>query len=354
MSQKILIRTPNHLGDCVMALPMINETREAYPGSSVTVLTPEYLADLFEQNPAIDSILKISREHVHGLIGVVKIKEQISAHDFDIGFIMPPSFGAASAFKLAGVRERVGYIADGRRLLLSRPLPLPTPLNAHHRSELYFDLLRRASGMDLAYVTPKLFVNEADVKQAIELLRGFGIEPEHRYAVIAFRAVAESRRWGLINYAALSRVLVERFHTRIVLIGSKDDLSEGDELMDAAGCDGIVNLAGKTSLRETATITSRAALFIGNDSGPAHLAAAVATPLIVLSGADDPAETSPIASNKTVLYRDKLGCISCVKNKCPLNGEQHMLCMKEITLEMALEAATGILGENGNPADSPD
>ena len=141
MSQAIIIRTPNHLGDCVMSLPMVNETREAYPGSRVTVLTPEHLAELYESNPGVDHVLKIPTAHVHGLIGVMKIKDIIAPGSYDLGYILPPSFGAAAGFKLAGVKQRIGYIADGRRMLLTRPLPLPTPLNSSHRSETYFNLL---------------------------------------------------------------------------------------------------------------------------------------------------------------------------------------------------------------------
>ena len=101
--------------------------------------------------------------------------------------------------------------------------------------------------------------------------------------------------------------------------------------------------AGKTTLRETAALLSRARIFIGNDSGPAHLAAAVGVPLVVLSGADDPRETSPISSQKKLIYPDHIECISCVKNKCPLKGEHLMRCMKEISVEMVLAAVKELI-----------
>ena len=76
-----------------------------------------------------------------------------------------------------------------------------------------------------------------------------------------------------------------------------------------------------------------ASIFVGNDSGLAHLAAAVGTQLIVLSGADNPIETSPISDSKEVVYHDELDCISCVKNKCPLRGDRFMQCMKRISVD---------------------
>ena len=337
MAQNILIRTPNHLGDCIMALPMINETREAYPGSSVTLMVPENLVDLYDPNPAIDDIIKIPAEHVHGLIAVMKIKELIADRLFDIGLILPPSFGAAAGFKLGGVKHRIGYIADGRRLLLSKPLPLPTPLNAIHRSELYFNLLRRGAGVDLEYVHPKLFLNDEDIRQAVKLLDGFGIGGEDDYAVISFRAVAESRRWGTENYTELIKRIVSKYGIKVVLLGTDDDKKIGDGISDAAGAKEVKNLAGKTSIREAAAILSRAKFFVGNDSGPAHLAAAVGIPIIVLSGADDPGATSPMATTKRLIYQKDLECISCVKNRCPLKKDEFMQCMTKITVDMVTD-----------------
>jgi heptosyltransferase-2 len=345
MSKKILIRTPNHLGDCVMALPMINETHEAYPDSIVTVVTPDHLAAIFAGNPGIDHVLTIPTEHVHGLLSVFKIKDLIMPDDYDIGYILPPSFGAASAFKLAGIEERIGYIADGRRLLLTKALPLPTPLNSEHRSQIYFDLLRRASGASIDYVKPKLFLDEGDTEDSLNLLGGFGVGDDDSYAVVAFRAVAESRRWGTDKYSSLCTRLVNEFKLKVVLIGSAADAAVGDEIIATVADDNnaVVNLAGKTSLRELAAICSQADVFVGNDSGPAHLAAAVGAPLVVLSGADDPKETSPISSHKRLVYLDSLDCISCVKNKCELKDDAHMRCMTDISVDMVTSQISELL-----------
>jgi heptosyltransferase-2 len=343
MSQSIIIRTPNHLGDCVMSLPMVSETREAYPGSQVTVLTPEHLADLYESNPGVDHILKIPKEHVHGLISVMKIKDVIGHQGYDLGYILPPSFGAAAGFKLAGIKERIGYIADGRRMLLSRPLPLPTPLNSTHRSEIYFNLLRRGSGADLEFVRPKLFMNEQDQQNATRMLTRFDIDEADSFAVVAFQAVAASRRWGSENYTQAIKQIIARFGFKVILVGTADNAAVGNEIASTAGTNQVINLAGKTTLRELASLISRAQFFMGNDSGPAHLAAAVGAPLVVLSGADDPNETSPISPTKRLIYHKHLGCISCVKNVCPLKGERQMQCMVEISVEEVLTEITSLL-----------
>lgn len=337
MSKNVLIRTPNHLGDCIMALPMINEASELYPSAEITLLVPENLADLFTPNPVIDEIIKIPSKYIHGLIAITKIKDMISKKKYDVGYVLPKSYGAAASFTLAGIKERIGYISDKRRLLLTKPIVLPSPINSAHRSELYFNLLRRATGKEIEFVKPKLFLNDNDILNGRSLLLGFNVNDNDNYITIAFRAVAESRRWGQENYIELSKRIIAQYGYKIVLIGTENDKRDGNEIVESAGASGVINLAGKTSLRELASIISLSKLFIGNDSGPAHLAAAVGIPLIVLSGADDPLSTSPMSNNKSLIFLNNLECISCVKNKCPLKKEEYMRCMKGISVDMVLE-----------------
>lgn len=333
MSVKVLIRTPNHLGDCIMALPLINEAREVHPGSHVTVLTPESLSQLFSGNPGIDEIIPIPTAHVHGLIGVFKIKELIAKANYDVGYILPPSFGAASSFKLGGVKERIGYIADGRRLLLTRPITLSEPINSQHRSVQYFDLLRRGSLSNLDYTPPRLTLNDEDRSRANAVLASVGLNENDKYVAVAHQAVAQSRRWGIDNYATLVQRIIGGLNLHVVLIGSSADRDTGKEVKLASMSESVHNLAGKTSLRESAAVLARSEVFVGNDSGPAHLAAAAGAKLVVLSGADDPNETSPLSSTKTLIRRGELSCISCVKNICPLKGVEQMKCMKKISVD---------------------
>lgn len=338
MAVQIVIRTPNHLGDLIMALPMITETREAYPGSEVTVLIPDHLSSLVTNHVSIDHVVPIPPAHLHGPLAIFKIKALLEKKTYDVGYVLPPSFGSAAAFKLAGVKERVGYIADGRRLLLTKPLPLPEPMNSVHRSELYFNLLRRGSAAELTYSRPKLFLGDEDIAAAKELLVSFDVGQDAPYFVIGFRSKADSRRWGQENYTALCRRLLDEYGYHILLVGSKEDNAIGEAIIQAVGSAKLVNLAGKNTLREVGALMSMARLFVGDDSGPAHLAASVGSRIVVLFGAGDPQATVPLAWNAQILYRSELPCISCLKNTCPLSGPNFMACMKELSVDMVFEA----------------
>ncbi len=346
MSKKIIIRTPNHLGDCVMAMSMINETRESYPGSSLAILVPENLAELFENNQAVDRVIKFPSQYAHGLAGVFKLREFIKDEAFDIGYVLPPSFSSASVFKLSGVNERIGYVADGRRLLLTKPLPLPTPINSCHRSELYFNMLKRATGQELTFAKPKIFLSDEDIAKGQKLLRDFGIADGEKFVAVTFRAIGESRCWGTKNYLELTKRLIAEHGLKVVLLGIEEDHLEGDRITSGAGSNRVINLAGKTGMRELTSILTQAVMLIGNDSGVMHLAAAVGAPLVVLFGAGDPKETLPLASQKKLLYLGELACISCVKNKCELKGDAFMQCMKGISVEMVMTAIYELLSPN--------
>ena len=145
------------------------------------------------------------------------------------------------------------------------------------------------------------------------------------------------------KYAELIVRLNTEYKLTVILCGTEEDREAGDSIMEKVQSDQIYNFAGKTAIRELASIMSRAQVFVGNDSGPAHLAASVGIPIVVLSGADDPKSTSPMAVDKKLIYMDQLECISCVKNKCPLKAEQYMSCMELISVNTVIEKIDEIL-----------
>lgn len=349
MPQRIIIRAPNHLGDSVMALPMISETREAYPNSQVTVLAPEGLADFYVGNSGVDRIMTIPSRYVHGLAGVMHLRDRVRAEAFDIGYVLPLSFSAASAFALAGVKERIGYIADGRRLLLTKPMPLPHPINEEHRSKVYFDLLRRSTGAQFEFHPPRLLLSDEDLAIRQELLAKFSIDPNETYVAIGFRSAAESRRWGEFRYGELCEWISAALKARVVLLGSIDDAAEGERIAQKIANDAVINLAGKTSVRELMAVLGGAILMVGDDSGVAHVAAAVGTPVIALFGAGDPKETGPLASKREIVRADHVDCLGCVKNQCPLKKEQFMRCMRELPLDRVIFAIRELVPHRPSP-----
>jgi heptosyltransferase-2 len=331
---KIIIRTPNHLGDSLMAQPAVAAFAASRPNDDISILIPEWARPVYRNIPDVLLLLVESR-YLHGMKAITYQSDLLKKEGFETGVLLTPSFSSALIFYLAGVKNRFGYNTDGRSLLLSQRREHKDVARLH-RSEQYRHLLEEVAGIELKAGRPAMTVMNPALETAVELLGDNKIDPEEGFVAVAARAVAPSRRWGSENYALLSRRILKELRLRVVLVGSTAERRAGNEV--AGEEEGIVNICGQTDMETAAAVLSMAKLFIGNDSGLAHVAAAVGISMVVLSGADKPAETSPISDKKTVIIRDNLDCISCVKNICPQKGEAFMRCMKDITVDEVFAA----------------
>ncbi|MEZ5358429.1 MAG: lipopolysaccharide heptosyltransferase II [Candidatus Zixiibacteriota bacterium] len=334
---KLIVRAPNWVGDAVMALPAIDNLKKLTAASHIAVMARKATAPLFINHPDIDLVVEID-DKSNKILGPKRAADAIKGDHFDIGILFPPSFSSALIFKLAGVTGRVGFDSDNRKIILTRAVK--SPAEPMHRMQSYLYLLEKVTGKKPKAHNPQVSLSHEDIQGGEEALGEVGLSYDDAYVAVAPRAIGESRRWGSEKYGNLARRIVSELDKKIVLVGTADD-SDAAEEIKAFGSDKIFNLCGKTSLRSVAAVLSFAKLFIGNDSGLAHLAGAVNCPLVVLSGPDDPAETSPVCDAKTVIIKDDLDCISCVKNKCLLKGDAFMRCMRLITVDEVFDAVTG-------------
>lgn len=336
---KLVIRAPNWVGDCIMALPAIESARELSGADMLAVMARQSVAPLFTHQPGVDTVIPIN-DKLPRLTGLRLAARSIRQDRFDIGILFPPSLSSALIFRLGGVKGRVGFATDRRRLLLTRAVARPP--GKIHRSAQYLYLIEQVTDQKGTLSEPRLVFSHEDIESGQAVLQNEGMTYDEPFVAIAPRAVAESRRWGAERYGALAKRLSEQHILRILLIGTADDVPSAEEAR-AFAPDRIISLCGKTGLRTAAAILSFAQLFIGNDSGLAHLAAAVNCPVVILSGPDDPEETSPSSSVKRVLIKSDLECISCIKNHCPKRGAEYMQCMKLISEDEVYAAAREIV-----------
>jgi len=336
---KYLIRIPNHLGDAIMAWPAVKAFLESNETETIALMMPKWAEPLYK-NIKHSKIILLPSNRLHGLGAIYFQAKLLRSYNIENAVLLTPSFSSALIIFMAGIKSRFGYQGDNRNLLLNNNLKLPKN-NIAHRSERYKLLLEKAGKKRLNIQMPQITVSDSLKKEAVELLEKNGINKTAKYIVIAPQAIAESRRWGSKNYSVMAGKLIKNKNLKIVLVGTADQYDAGQEI--TAGEQQIVNLCGKTDIVQAASILSGALIFIGNDSGLAHLASMVDIPLLVLSGADNPKETSPLSNKKTVIIRHDLECISCVKNVCPKSGEDFMQCMKDISVEEAFEIASKIL-----------
>ncbi len=341
-----------------MALSAIGALRDLFQDSEINVIAPEFVAGLFKRHPSVDNVLALRDGTHHGVKSVSATRKVLrdSGDDFEIGILLTDSLSSATAFRMAKVTNTYGFRGNGRRMTLSATLP--ELKNTIHRSARYQNLVRFAARKfwknpywvnDVKFERPEIYFSDIERSAAKGILERSSVidtdSDERSFVAISPQAVAESRRWGVENYGALAGRIVADLGMHVALIGSKEDHDAGEAVREYAGNggDGVVNLCGVARIRGAAALLECATAFVGNDSGLAHLAALVDVPLVVLSGADNPTETSPISEKKTVIERAELNCIHCVKNTCHLDGDEHMRCMREISVDDVFGALRSII-----------
>jgi ADP-heptose:LPS heptosyltransferase len=194
---------------------------------------------------------------------------------------------------------------------------------------------------------PQFRVPGRDAALADGRLAGRGLSAG-RFTVVAPGAVWETKRWPAERFAEVVRELSQGEGLPCLLVGSEAERALCDEVAAAAGPGARAgSVAGETTLRQTAALVSRAALFVGNDSGLSHLAMAAGTPTVAVFGPTDPGQFD--FEGHAAVYAD-LSCSACSfygGRRCRLG---HWNCMRLVEPGVVLRAARGLLAARGGRA----
>jgi heptosyltransferase-2 len=315
---RVVVRVPNWLGDVVMALPALAAVRAAHPGAHLAVAALGSVAPLFLERTAAapDEVITITRDSEVSLLGSGR---------FDHAILLTNSFRTAWSARQARIPQRWGYSAGLRRPLLTRAVPRPRA--RVHQSEYYLQLAR-ALGFPEVDPIPRLEVAPATAARAALLLeqRGAGARPVVGIAPGA--AYGHAKRWPPARVAALIARLTSE-GAECVVVGAAGDRDAGREI-ESALPDGTraIDLIGATDLRVLIGVLARCAVFVSNDSGAMHLAAAVGVPVTAIFGPTDERATAPLGAAHDVLVHPVF-CRPCMLRECPIDHR----CMKGITVD---------------------
>lgn len=363
-SRRILVRGTNWLGDAVMTTPALARLREKFPGSHIALLTPEKLKELWQHHPVVNEIISFS----HGE-SVVTVAKKLRAGNFETALILPNSPRSAMEVFMAGIPKRIGYARPWRNFFLTRIIApradavkmrkrtineinqliarepeiknqkTPIPDAAHQMHE-YLRLVA-AMGADPEPLPPKLFVAPAEVEAVAKkfgLDRGlgpiFGLNPGAAYG--------PAKRWPAERFIAAAKGIQQQSKCSWILFGGKDDAAFTYQIHSALRGDGpaVYNLAGKTSLRELMALLNLCRVFLTNDSGPMHVAAALGVPVVALFGSTSPELTGPVSSGDLghhILTSDA-PCSPCFLRECPIDFR----CMNGIEVNRVVEAVISL------------
>jgi heptosyltransferase-2 len=236
----------------------------------------------------------------------------------------------------AGIPQRIGYARDGRSLLLTQRIAVPKQGEIPpHEQFYYLELLRRTGWIDTLpqESCAKLDVSHEHARRAEEvLLFASARKNVVRIAIGAGASYGSAKCWPPDRFAEFINRF--RLHTDadVILFGTAAEQQVSDAI--AAGIDGpSISLVGKTTTADLPALLSRCQVFVGNDSGAMHVAAAVGLPVVAVFGPTDPHGTAPITSRCTVV-QDKPYCSPCFLRRCPTDHR----CMTRVEPE-AVDAA---------------
>jgi heptosyltransferase-2 len=335
---KILIRVTNWVGDAIMALPALRAVRGRFPGAEIAIVARPYVADIYRDQQICDQLVHYDVQGVHaGLSGRERLAADLRVQKFDVALLLQNAFDAAWLAWRSNIPERIGYARDGRSFLLTKTVPVPKPGEIPpHEKFYYLELLRRAGWMDSQSDISFIGMTVPDEKRAraAKFLADAGTRARAlRIAIGAGASYGSAKCWQPSRFAEVANRLQEENDADIILFGTATEAVVSNSIA-ADLRRAPVDLTGKTAIADLPALLSQCHLFIGNDSGAMHVAAAVGLPVVAVFGPTDPHGTAPVTPRCTVV-QEKPYCSPCFLRRCPTDHR----CMTKVTPDMLATAA---------------
>ncbi|MDD3087146.1 MAG: lipopolysaccharide heptosyltransferase II [Candidatus Omnitrophica bacterium] len=317
MAEKILFITLNNIGDCILALPVLDALRGIFPKGHISVLSSKRAQDLFLGNPAVDKFILYDKR--------IRIREKLrlfrslNKENFDLVVDLRNSL--------------MGFIFKVK--VFSMPF-LRIPGSIRHMRDRHLCQLRRQGAIPSA---ERYFCTSFDDGKYIEsLLVDAGINSGDNYIVISAGSLSQAKRWPKERFAELAARLIKEFKVKIILVGEKTDqpLNQHINSFLSGVC---LDLSGKTNLRELAYLLKKARLVVSNDSAVMHMASYLDVPTVAIFGKSDDTKYGPWSRDK-VLVKKEIFCRPCQKAQC-LYG--NLRCLSLVKVEDVLRAVRKIL-----------
>lgn len=334
--RKILLRAPNWVGDAVLSLPAVRALRARQTGARLTVLARGGLAELYQREDCCDQVIMCQKGRRW------RLARALRREGFDAAILLPNSFDAALVAWLAGIPRRIGYDRDGRGRLLTDPLrpPRAGEIPAHERY-YYLELLRRAGMLEALPAVEAIELScVAQAREAgAALLRRMGMEGP----VVGLSPGAQNslaKRWMPEGFAEVSALLAAELGAGVAVFGSAAERELAESVAAAVRRAGlrVRNLAGETSLGRFIELAAACRIFLTNDSGAMHVAAAAGVPTVAIFGPTIVEATGPV-SPKARVVREPVECSPCMLRYCPIDHR----CMRRITAERVAGVARELL-----------
>ncbi|MDQ1638344.1 MAG: heptosyltransferase [Pyrinomonadaceae bacterium] len=338
--ERVLIVRLRSIGDTVLSTPSLTALKRFLPHAEIDILLEDWVAPLLEGSPYVDNIITMERGSVASR---ARVAARLRTRRYDVVYNLHGGTTATLLTRATGATHRVGYEAYQYSWLHNHRSPSSSFLwkrDKTHSVEQQLALLGW-TGVPVSDRPPThLAVTEAADAKIAERLRaqGIGAAP---FVVIHPAAASDTKQWAATNFARVADALTDQ-GLAIVAISAPDQLPVIEALKkdSTAAILPLTNL----SLPEVTALLARARLFVGNDSGIAHMAAAVETPAVVIFGSSNTAHWQPWASAAAEFVLEEMDCQPCHGYFCEKFEQPE--CIKRVPVERVMAAVERVLRES--------
>jgi predicted lipopolysaccharide heptosyltransferase III len=352
---RILLVRLRQIGDVVFTTPAVHALREQFPDAHLTYIVEPAAAPIVAHNPHLNDVIVAPRARgIRGLLDDLALARRLRAQHYDIAIDFHGGPRASMLTWLSGAPVRLGYEILGRGWMYTRRVARPTELRKRHSVENQWDLLA-----PLGVAPPDRSANpvempaDAAVTAAIDgRLHEAGVAPGDRLVVIHVSAGNPFRRWPASHFVELVAGLAAGDERRRIVVTSGPSereaaghvIGDSQRRLGPARAHQVLS-CGEFSLTELRALLDRAALYIGGDSGPLHVAATTRVPIVGLYGPTLPVRSAPWRDAGCVtesVDAGELPCRPCDQRVC---APGDFRCLTSIEAERVLEAATRALAQ---------
>ena len=341
--KNLLIIKPSSLGDIIHALPTLSAVRSVFPRSRISWLVKSEWAEVLEEHPDLSEVIAVDFRLRSWWEMIARVRERA----FDCVVDLQGLFRSGLIARLSGAPVRVGFAQgrEGSPWFYTHRVSLPESGNQAWR---LLDIHAVNRNLEVAKFfgafteNPHFWLPRLDDDRTLieRLFAERGVEPHDRLIAMAPASRQTIKNWPVERFIEVAVSLARQENIKIVLIGSAHDHAIGRRFSLALG-PALVNLVGKTRIRQLSLVFDKVRLFIANDSGPIHVAAACRVPVIACFGPTNPSATGPYGTGHVSLVSRTTACRPCGLRKCP--NPHYLECLESVSVEEVINQAEKML-----------
>lgn len=339
--RKVLVIRLRSIGDTVLATPSLFALRRFLPPAKIDILLEDWVAPVLDGSDLVDHIITIPR---HSNAARARVARELHRASYDVVYNLHGGTTATFLTRATGARHRVGFANYQYSRLHNHAAPSPLEIWQRptlHSVEQQLALLGWTGVPVTDRPRTKLTVTRKAAASISQRLLDNNIGDDQPIALIHPAAALATKQWGIENFARVAEALASRGFTPVAVVAPNEkpvlQSLNGSSSSRIVGFDNL-------SLPEITALAAHAKLFVGNDSGIAHMAAAAGTPCVVVFGSSNVAHWRPWTTKPNEIVREEMPCQPCHGYFCAEFEKPE--CILRVPVERVVAASDRVLAED--------